>query len=103
MFLGCTPEIFTSASGHSLVGYPVCIKNVLIGNVLFPKFYYYLILDELEGNRAIALLGDNFIDCCRFEHYPHEEIKITGFDYDGYTIDGNTVSMDEICEVAYDI
>ena len=32
----------------------------------------------------MSLLGDDFIDNCRYSHEPHGDIKITAFDFDNY-------------------
>ena len=78
---GCTIREFTSASGHKLSGYPVVAKDILIGETSFREFHYYLIID---GRKEMSLIGDDFIENCKYTHEPHENIDITGFDFDSY-------------------
>ncbi len=47
-------------------------------------------------NRRIALLGDDFIDCCGLLREPHGNIIITGFDFSSYYMKNNVISTDEI-------
>ena len=93
------PEICYSASGHEIMVYPVVSNNVIIGGCEFPYFYYYLVLDRLKENRKIALLGDNFIDCCGLTKKPHEDIIINEFDVENYRISSMHLSMNEIMEM----
>lgn len=44
-------------------------------------FYYYLIVDELCKS---ALIGDDFISCCRFRHSVNSDIEISDFDEKEY-------------------
>ena len=78
---GCKLKEFKSASGHRIKGYPVIARDVSIGEIVFPIFRYYLIID---GRHEMSLLGDDFIDNCRYSHEPHGDIKITAFDFDNY-------------------
>lgn len=92
-------ETFTSASGHKIFAYPVHMKDVIVGNEYFDCFYYYLIVDELHDSKKIALLGDNFIDCCGLKKEPHGNFIITTFDSDNYCIQANSISTDELSAI----
>ena len=76
---GCTKREFTSASGHKLAGYPVVATDILIGDTEFKEFHYYLITN---GRKEMSLLGDDFIENCRYTHEPHEDVEITKFDFE---------------------
>ena len=78
---GCALREFKSASGHKINGYPVYAKDVSIGETKFQLFKYYLIID---GRREMSLIGDDFIDNCRYSHEPHGDVHITAFDFDEY-------------------
>ena len=78
---GCDQREFKSASGHTISGYPVVAKNVSVGETTFPVFRYYLIID---GRQEMSLIGDDFIDNCRYSHEPHGDISITAFDFEAY-------------------
>ena len=56
-------------------------KNVSVGEITFPVFRYYLIID---GRKEMSLIGDDFIDNCRYSHEPHGDISITAFDFEAY-------------------
>lgn len=91
---GCKLREFRSASGHKIKGYPVFAKNVSIGETVFPIFKYYLIT---EGRQEMSLIGDDFIDNCKYSHEPHGDVLITAFDYDQYdTMDENPLDNDEL-------
>lgn len=93
------PQKFLSATGNAFVGYPAHIDNIVIGNYKFPKFYYYIVIDRLFNNKQIAILGDNFIDCCDFSHKAHGNILISGFDFDAYAHESHSISTDEILDI----
>ncbi len=91
---GCKLREFTSASGHQLSGYPVVAKGVSIGETIFKEFHYYLIIN---GRREMSLLGDDFIDNCKYSHEPHDDIEITKFDFDNYCgMSGKSMNSDEV-------
>ena len=91
---GCQQREFKSASGHKISGYPVTVKDVCIGETIFPIFRYYLIID---GRREMSLIGDDFIDNCRYSHEPHGNINITAFDFDSYASDQiNSLDSDDL-------
>ena len=75
------PREFISATGDTFLGYLVCASNVKIDKEVFPKFYYYVVI---ENKRTLALLGEDFIDNADYTHLRHDDIKITGFDFDFY-------------------
>jgi len=54
---------------------------IMISGMYFKTFYYYLIVDELCKS---ALIGDDFISCCRFEHSVNGDIEISNFDEKAY-------------------
>lgn len=80
---GCEPKEFKSASGHKIRGYPVIAQNVSVGENIFPFFKYYFIVG---GRKEMSLIGDDFIDNCRYYHDPHGDINISAFDFDSYEI-----------------
>ncbi len=94
-----TPKEFKSASGHPFYAYPSYMTNMIIGEFMFDKFFYFLVVDKLHKNRKIALLGDNFIDCCGFSKEPHDNIIISKFDLSSYCIDNNALPTDEILSI----
>lgn len=95
----CSFESFSSASGHKFLAYPVKLNKAIIGNVEFESFYYYIVIDKLYDDRKIALLGDDFIDCCGIEKQPHGNIIISCFDNDNYKIQAESISTDELFEI----
>lgn len=74
-------ETFRSVSGYAIEGYLCKAENVIISGSLFKVFYYYLIVDELCKS---ALIGDDFISCCKFEHLVNGNVEISGFDEKEY-------------------
>ena len=93
---GCCGREFVSASGDTMFGYKIHANDVMIDNTNFSDFYYYFILNS---KRAIALLGDDFIECCYFSHIPHEGIDISKFDFEDYgTMEENDIRNDELIE-----
>ena len=76
------------------------MTDITIGDCMFDKFFYYLIVDKLHKKRKIALLGDDFIDCCGFSKEPHGDIIITKFDFSSYHIGNNSLSTDELLSIA---
>lgn len=77
-----TKEKFSSVSGiNNIVGYLCKAENVIISGMHFKTFYYYLIVDELCKS---ALIGDDFISCCRFRHSVNSDIEISDFDEKEY-------------------
>ena len=95
-------EKLRSASGHSFNAYPAYMEDVTIGNHLFERFYYYLVVERLHQDRKIALLGDDFIDCCGFSREPHGDIIISKFDFSSYDSRKSMVSTDEILSLVID-
>ena len=84
---------FTSASGDCFVGYLVHANDVIVDEMMFVDFYYYLVLDN---KRVIALLGDDFIDHCEFHHNAHGDIIITGFGFAEYGDFDGAAENDEL-------
>lgn len=72
---------FVSASGDEFWGYHVDAHDAVIGGQRFPRFHYYLVL---ENKRDIALLGFDFVDRCGYKHDPEGDVVITEFKDDGY-------------------
>ncbi len=93
---GICPKEFKSASGHPFYAYPAYMTNIVIGSHLFNTFFYYIIVDRLHDNRKLALLGDDFIDCCGFSREPHGNIIINKFDFSTYHLRDNAISTDDI-------
>lgn len=90
-------QLFKTANGSTFRGVLTYMNNVKIGQYTFEKFYYYLVIDKT--GKQIALLGDDFIDCCDFCHKAHNDIIITSFDFAAYNNRTNSMSMNEVCEV----
>ena len=78
---GIKPEKFYSATDGKMYGYPVRAENVMLYSTVLKSFYYYLILDNSLDK---ALLGDDFISCCTFNHQPKRDIIITTIDMELY-------------------
>ena len=78
---GIEPENFYSATDGKMGGYLVKAENVMLYGTVLKKFYYYLILDNSLDK---ALLGDDFISCCTFNHQPKSDIIITAINMDMY-------------------
>ena len=98
---GCIKREFTSASGHKLAGYPVVAMDILIGGTEFKEFHYYLITN---GRKEMSLLGDDFIENCRYTHEPHEDVEITKFDFDNYCgVNGTCMTSDEVISFIDDL
>ena len=98
---GCTKREFTSASGHKLAGYPVVATDILIGDTEFKEFHYYLITN---GRKEMSLLGDDFIENCRYTHEPHEDVEITKFDFDNYCgVNDTCMTSDEVLSFIDDL
>lgn len=85
-------SVFTAASGSEFLGYLTYADNVTIGNTDFPRFYYYIII---ENDRVIALLGEDFLDNCQYSHSFHGDIEITDFDFDSYYKGKENVQRDD--------
>lgn len=69
-------HIFKSASGNDMIGYLCNASNVKISGVNIKDFYYYLIVNT---EQSLALLGDDFISCCSFNHSINSDIIINAF------------------------
>ena len=88
---------FITASGDKILGYKICSKDVMIGDVMIPVFKYYFIT---RSKRAVALLGKDYIDCCGFYHKPHKSIILEEFDEDVYSKKENdSIEEDELIEI----
>lgn len=74
-------ETFRSVAGYAIEGYLCKAENVIISGKFFKVFYYYVIVDELCKS---ALIGDDFISCCKFEHLVNGDIEISDFDEKEY-------------------
>lgn len=75
-------ETFRSVSGiDDIEGYLCKAENVIISGTPFKVFYYYLIVDDLCKS---ALIGDDFISCCKFMHSVNGDMEINGFDQKEY-------------------
>ena len=92
-------KIFESATGHKFTGYLTYQENINIGDMIIPKFFYYLNLDD-DTNRI--LIGDDFIRFCDFNHKINSDIVITKLDtrlYEAefnYKDSGSILSCDDI-------
>lgn len=92
-------KIFESATGHKFTGYLTYQENINIGDMIIPKFFYYLNLED-DTNRI--LIGDDFIRFCDFNHKINSDIVITKLDTElyedefNYKDSNNILSCDEI-------
>lgn len=43
----------------------------------------------------MSLLGDDFIDNCKYSHEPHGDIQLTAFDFEQYG-ESRDVSLDSV-------
>lgn len=77
----CPRKAFHTASGTPLDGYLVYAENVNIAGIPVERFYYYL-LPELKF--STALIGDDFIKNCIFQHDLQGDIEIQYFDIAAY-------------------
>lgn len=71
---------FSSASGDSFIGYPCYCDNLKIGDVQIKRFHYYIVFND----KPKALLGDDFISCCTFNHGFKSDIVVTAFNSEEY-------------------
>ena len=69
-------RIFHSASGNQMKGYLVCVRNAIISGTVLEEFYYFLVTNV---EYSVALMGDDFISCCRFSHEPKQDILVDQF------------------------
>lgn len=76
------PKSFHSATNGEMKGYLVKARDVMLYKTCLKDFYYYLVLDN---NLNKALLGDDFISCCTFNHRPQGDIVITTIDTASYS------------------
>ena len=72
---------FNAANGGMMECYPVCAKDVKIGNIAISEFHYYL---TVGVERRTFLLDDDFISCCTFSHAYNSDILINGFNNNRY-------------------
>lgn len=93
-----TENKFTSASGDNFTGYPCYCDNLKIGDVQVGRFYYYIVFND----KPKALLGDDFISCCTFNHGFKGDIVVTAFNFEEYERQcvSNAKSVD-VFEVLY--
>ena len=73
---------FILANKDKISGIWCVAKNARIGDVEIPKLYFNLILDV---EHPIALLGDDFISGCKFDHKPDGDVFISAFDHERQT------------------
>ncbi len=94
---GIVPEAFYSATNEKMGGYLVRAENVMLYSTILKDFYYYLILDNTLDK---ALLGDDFISCCTFNHQPKSDIIITTIDMNMYSASyGDKADCVDIAEI----
>ena len=75
-------EKFSSVAKKSdIVGIPYKFNDVKIGNMRLQQLLCYVIF---KSNKSIALLGDDFVSCCKYNHNYSEDIIVDGFDFDTY-------------------
>ena len=71
---------FTSASSNSFLGYSCYFDGLKIGDIQIKRFYCYIAFNDTSK----ALLGDDFISCCIFNHGFKNDIIVTAFNFDEY-------------------
>ena len=55
--------------------------------------YYFI----TNGRKEMSLLGDDFIENCKYTHEPHKDVEITKFDFDSYCrMSGSYMSSEEV-------
>ena len=86
-------EKFISASGDPIKGYLVTVHDARIGSAILRNFRYYLVI---ENKRDIALLGYDFIDCCKRSADAHGDILISEFDDEGYGALDDAMENDDL-------
>ncbi|MCR5053774.1 MAG: retropepsin-like domain-containing protein [Lachnospiraceae bacterium] len=91
---------FTSASGGTFVGYLVSANNFRMGDVIIPAFRYYMII---ENKRTVALLGEDFIDACRYEHDSYGDVVIHEIDEKYFEDSEGTISEEDMISVIDEI
>jgi hypothetical protein len=92
---------FLSATGDTMTGYLVDAGTVKLGGVKLPHFFYYLIP---RNKRSIALLGNDFLRYCQYEHAIEGSILITKMDENAYAKHyTNAISIDELAAVIDEI
>ena len=64
---------FSVATGHKLHGYPCAFSDIMLSDEHIEWFPFYLILDT---DRKVALIGNDFITHCAFDHKPDDDIII---------------------------
>lgn len=85
---------FVSASGDGFKGYLVKAKEVSFDKCKLPVFYYYIVV---KNKRVIALLGEDFIDNCKYSHEPSGDICITQFNDEAYDVSiSGSLSEDDL-------
>lgn len=70
---GIVSQSFRSATGHEMRGYPCVLKNVKLSDESFEWFPFYLITNT---DRKVALIGNDFITHCDFDHKADEDILL---------------------------
>lgn len=72
---------FRDASGNILKAYPCYLKNITINKIFLDIFYFWL---NPNLNLKKALLGNDFIKYCNFNHNINGDIIIKDFDKKNY-------------------
>ncbi|MBR0090677.1 MAG: hypothetical protein IJP92_03150 [Lachnospiraceae bacterium] len=70
---------FSVATGHKLHGYPCAFSDIMLSGEQIDWFPFYLIMDT---DRKVALIGNDFITHCAFDHKPDDDIIIHGYQKD---------------------
>jgi hypothetical protein len=92
---------FKSATGDTMTGYLADAGEIILGGVKLPHFYYYIIP---KNKRSIALLGNDFLRYCKYEHTMEGNILITEIGEDAYAEHyTNAISVDELDEAVDEV
>lgn len=78
---GILSNTYMSASGQEMFAIRCFADNVILGNITFSTFYYWL--SPMIQNKKL-LLGDDFVRFCSFTHAPESDIVIDDFKMDDY-------------------
>ena len=84
-------HVFGSATPTTMEGILCHAKNIRIRSTIFPHFYCYLVRNSRSNP---ALLGDDFISACTFQHACNSDIMISEFNQSFYLESMSTTDSD---------
>jgi hypothetical protein len=84
-----------------MTGYLADAGEIKLGGTKVPHFYYYFVP---QNKRPVALLGNDFLRYCEYQHTIEGNIYIEKMDEDAYTRHYiNAMSADELTAVIDEI